>query len=217
MSAASEVPERPLRADALRNRERIITAARELIALRGLGVGLNDIAHHAGLGVGTVYRRFPDRDELIQAALAEPLEQFAAVAGHALREERAFAGLRLFLLTAGELLAANLGLRTVALSPSANTFVVSARERFAGMAGALRARAIAEGDLRPDITDADLAMVLWMVSELAAHSMQVAPDAYRRYLELLLDGMRAHPEARSLPAPVTAQGADDISRNWAGW
>ena len=54
--------ERPLRADAERNRQRIIDAARELFAERGLDVTLNDIARHAGVGVGTVYRRFPDKE-----------------------------------------------------------------------------------------------------------------------------------------------------------
>ncbi len=58
--------EKPLRRDAERNRVRILAAARELFAARGLGVTLNDIAHHAGVGVGTVYRRFPDRSELIE-------------------------------------------------------------------------------------------------------------------------------------------------------
>ena len=58
--------ERPLRRDAERNRQRIIDAAREVFATQGIGAGLNEIAHHAGLAVGTVYRRFPDKDALVQ-------------------------------------------------------------------------------------------------------------------------------------------------------
>ena len=59
--------ERPLRKDAERNRRRILDAAREVFAERGLDAGLDHIARHAGLGVGTVYRRFPDKERLIEA------------------------------------------------------------------------------------------------------------------------------------------------------
>src|SRR6058998_191476 len=61
----------PLRKDAERNRQRILDAARELFAERGLGVTLNDVAHHAGVGVGTVYRRFPDKEVLIDTLFQE--------------------------------------------------------------------------------------------------------------------------------------------------
>src|SRR5436190_821839 len=72
--------ERPLRRDAERNRQRILDAARELFTERGLAVSLNDIAHHAGVGVGTVYRRFPDRVQLIEALFEQRLEQIRELA-----------------------------------------------------------------------------------------------------------------------------------------
>ena len=72
--------ERPLRRDAERNRQRILDAARELFTERGLAVTLNDIAHHAGVGVGTVYRRFPDRVQLIEALFEQRLEQIRELA-----------------------------------------------------------------------------------------------------------------------------------------
>src|SRR5579875_1512745 len=68
---------KPLRKDAERNRRRILDAARELFAERGLGVTLNDVAHHAGVGVGTVYRRFPDKTVLIESLFEERLEEIA--------------------------------------------------------------------------------------------------------------------------------------------
>ena len=64
-----------LRRDAERNRQLILNAARELFAERGLGVTLNDVAHYAGLGVGTVYRRFPDKGQLIDALFEQRLEE----------------------------------------------------------------------------------------------------------------------------------------------
>ena len=70
--------QRPLRKDAERNRQRIIDAAREVFAERGLGVSLDDIARHAGVGVGTVYRRFPDKEQLIDALFDERLDAIAA-------------------------------------------------------------------------------------------------------------------------------------------
>ena len=72
--------ERPLRKDAERNRQRILAAAGELFAERGLGVTLDDIARHAGVGVGTVYRRYPDKEVLIDALFEQRIEALCAVA-----------------------------------------------------------------------------------------------------------------------------------------
>ena len=80
-------PERPLRKDAERNRQRILEAAGELFAERGLGVTLDDVAHHAGVGVGTVYRRFPDKEVLIDALFEQRIEAIATIASEALEIE----------------------------------------------------------------------------------------------------------------------------------
>src|SRR5438270_6695856 len=85
--------ERPLRKDAERNRRRILDAAAELFAERGLGVTLNDIAHHADVGVGTVYRRFPDKDVLIDALFEERVEEMIALAEEALQDADPWRGL----------------------------------------------------------------------------------------------------------------------------
>src|SRR4051794_18831071 len=71
MALETPTTERPLRRDAERNRQRILAAAAEVFAERGLGATLDDIARHAGVGVGTVYRRFPDKDALIDALFLE--------------------------------------------------------------------------------------------------------------------------------------------------
>src|SRR3954454_14362908 len=77
---------RPLRRDAARNRERLLNAARELFAERGLDVTLNDIAHHAGVGVGTDYRRFANQDEVVDAPCEDSVDEVAAMRHSALAE-----------------------------------------------------------------------------------------------------------------------------------
>src|SRR3954454_1157098 len=86
-----------LRADAERNRQRILDAAGELFARKGLSVGLDEIARHAGLGVGTAYRRFADKDELIEALFEDRLEQIPALAERSARQEDAWAALAAFI------------------------------------------------------------------------------------------------------------------------
>src|SRR3954471_24303008 len=93
MSSASELSDRPLRRDAERNRQRILAAAGELSTERGLRVTLDDIAHHAGVGVGTVYRRFPDKEVLIDALFEQRLERMRATAEQALADPDPWNGL----------------------------------------------------------------------------------------------------------------------------
>src|SRR5947199_7555754 len=88
-----EVETSPLRKDAARNRERLLAAARELFASRGLDVTLNDIAHHAGVGVGTAYRRFANKQEVIDALFEQRMREVADVARAALAEPDAWTGL----------------------------------------------------------------------------------------------------------------------------
>src|SRR5947208_14159980 len=83
-------PDRSLRKDAAQNRERLLTAASELFAERGLNVTLNDIAHHAGVGVGTAYRRFANKEAVIDALFEQRLREVAALADDALRDDDAW-------------------------------------------------------------------------------------------------------------------------------
>src|SRR3954470_25023974 len=87
----------PLRADAALNRQRLLDAASELFAERGLHVTLNDIAHHAGVGVGTAYRRFPNKEAVIDALFEQRLDAMAELAHAALQDPDAWHGLVSFL------------------------------------------------------------------------------------------------------------------------
>src|SRR5919199_5927994 len=93
----TDVPARELRKDAARNRQRLLDAASELFAARGLDVTLNDIAHYAGVGVGTAYRHFANKDEVIDALFEQRLQGVAALAQQALQEPDAWTGLVTFL------------------------------------------------------------------------------------------------------------------------
>src|SRR5215218_8506447 len=102
---------RPLRADAERNRRRILDAAAELFAAKGLSVGLDEISHHAGVGVATAYRRFPDKRQLIDALFDQRLDRLVELAERGLAADDAWEGLADFIEQATELHIANRGLK----------------------------------------------------------------------------------------------------------
>ncbi len=108
--------ERPLRRDAARNRERILAAAGEVFATRGLEVTLDDIAHHAGVGVGTVYRRFRDKEQLIDALFDDRMDAVVTAAEEALAAADPWLGLEGFFVAILELQAADRGLRELAFA-----------------------------------------------------------------------------------------------------
>lgn len=206
---------RPLRRDAEENRLRVIRAARELFAVHGLGVGFNDIAHHAGVGVGTVYRRFPDKTTLVREALQDELAQILEVADEALAAEPAWDGLMLLVGHVADLLAANLGLRDVALGPGQlSEDFGDVAERVAGHVEELLERAQGEGSVRPDVTPQDLTMMFLMITELAMHATASHPRAYRRYLAIFSDGLRATGTDAPLPDPLGDVHAEDVARRW---
>src|SRR4051794_35027271 len=127
MSAA-----RPLRADAERNRERILAAAAEVFAERGLDVSLDDIAAHAGVGVGTVYRRFPDKDDLIDALFEAKIDGAVQLASDALEIEDPWEGLVTFIRGMCAMQAADRGFKDALLSRDrGRDRVAGARERIA--------------------------------------------------------------------------------------
>src|SRR5215207_8155029 len=116
MATSPATPERPLRRDAERNRLRILAAAREAFAEEGLCVTLDEIARRAGVGVGTVYRRFPDKESLVDALFEHRMEEFVALAEECLRAEDPWEGLTCFLEQATEQHACDRGFKEVALS-----------------------------------------------------------------------------------------------------
>src|SRR3954451_24260881 len=138
--------DKPLRSDAARNRKRILEAAEEVFAARGLEVTLDDIAAHAGLGVGTVYRRFPNRDALIEALFEQRLAGIVAVAEAALTEADSWVGLQRMFTELCGVMAADQGLHEVLVCRAGGCGDNDPiRDRMAPVVGAVFARAAADG------------------------------------------------------------------------
>lgn len=184
--------DRPLRRDASRNRERILEAARELFAERGLEVTMDEIARHAGVGVGTVYRRFRQRGEIIEALFEQRMEDYLALAEASLADPDPWHGLVEFLERGLAMQAADRGLKELLVGRGhASESGARVRARVLPMVEKLVVRAQEAGVLRPDIGTLDVPMVSLMVGQVIDFSHEVAPELWRRYLALLLDGLRS--------------------------
>jgi AcrR family transcriptional regulator len=205
MPSPPELPRR-LRGDAQRNRDRLLAAARELFAERGIDVAMADIARHAGVSNGTLYNRFPTREDLIEAVFTDRLESMAALAARALADDDPWRGFVGYLTAVCELQAADRGFNEVAARGLPSS---SAAERFQEegqiAVGELMRRARQAGMLRDDITVEDLAFVIWGISRTVDMTADFAPQLWRRHLALLLDGFRAE-GAHQLPEPPLASG-----------
>lgn len=195
---------RPLRRDAERNRERIIAAARELFARDGLDVTLDAVAAHAGVGVGTVYRRFADKEELIDAIFEARIAEIAGLAEAGLAVADPWDGLVGFLEAAIELHAADRGLKAVLLSAEhGHERVARGRDRIAPFVTRLVERAQEAGRLRPDAETTDIPLIQFMLGAVAEYTRDVEPQMWRRMLTLVLDGLRPS-RAGAAELPVRA-------------
>ncbi len=209
------VSDRPLRRDALANRQRIVDAAREVFASRGSAATLDEVAQRAGVGVGTVYRRFPSKELLLQAALEERLEEHAAAIEAALHAPTGWDGFVRFLHRAAELHAEDQALRDVELGAGfEDRYLAGVRERIMPVVARLVDRAKAEGSLRPDVTAEDVPLLLTMISELALHGRETSPGAWTRYLRIVVDGLRNSPGTGDLGAPLSGDDAAVLVRRW---
>jgi AcrR family transcriptional regulator len=196
-------PGRLLRADAERNRQRILAAAAELFTERGLEPSLDDVARHAGVGVGTVYRRFPDKASLADALFDERIDALVALAEQAQAEPDAWAALVSFLERSAEMLVSNRGLRQILMfAAEGHDRGICARDRMRPAIESLIERAQANGQVRADLRPTDVPMIEFMVAAAAEYAWQVRPTVWRRYLALILDALRpASASGRPLPEP----------------
>ncbi|MVU79656.1 TetR family transcriptional regulator [Nocardia sp. ET3-3] len=181
-----------LRADARSNRDQILAAAQLVFREQGVNVSMKDIADAAGVGVGTLYRRFPDRGALISAAAHSYLSALADLAATAERESiDAFDAISRLLRECAEL---RLGALAAAVEPALHTDIkadstlIEVRTSIADRIARLTTRAHAEGTLRPDVTPADLSRL--MTLQIYATPDESYPTAVNRILDLLFDGLR---------------------------
>lgn len=213
--SSRRTPERPLRRDAERNRQRIIGAAGKVFAERGLGATMDEIAARAGVGVGTVYRRYPEKELLIDALFEERIEELAGVGEQALAAEDPWQGLLAYLEAAIAQQAANRGLRDLLLSSTyGHDRVARARERLAPITAELLERAQKDGELRPDLAANDVPLLYLMLGAIVDYTRDVEPAAWRRFFALVGDGLRARrTEPNRLPTgPLQDDQVDEAMR-----
>jgi AcrR family transcriptional regulator len=207
-----QVTDKPLRKDAERNRRLILDAAMELFAQRGLGVTLNDIAHHAGVGVGTVYRRFPDKSQLIEELFEEKVDELVAVMERAVADPDPWHGVVSFLEGANELQSRDFALRDLVINtPDGLARSCAVRERLVPLGDELINRAKAAGQLREDIEPGDIAVIQLMLSSVIGAARDTDPNLWRRYLAILIQGLRANPGPPE-PLPNAALAPEDVDR-----
>jgi AcrR family transcriptional regulator len=193
-SAAEVGGPRRLRADAARNRQRLIDAAAEVFAARGLDATLDDIARHAGVNVATAYRHFANKHELAREYLQQCVDRAAAIAETAAAEPDPWAGLTLFLQRSLELIASNRALVDVLTRAYGAEYLDELLTRTFGPLEQLLARGREAGAVRADVTATDFAAIMSMLSAITGPD---APGLPHRYIGLILDGLR--PSAEPLP------------------
>jgi AcrR family transcriptional regulator len=205
-AARREKGARPLRADAQLNRDRILAAAAELFAERGLSVPLEEIAGRAGVGVATLYRRFPTRADLATAAFERTMSRYTEAVDRALAGPRAWDGFRAMVFELCELQAGDAGLRDLLTTEFPASSAIEARtNETVGKVKVLIARAQNEGPMRPDVVVADIVVLLLANAGVLKATGNAAPDAWRRFAALMLDAFRSRPDAPLPPAPPEHQ------------
>lgn len=190
-SPARSSDDRPLRADARRNRARLLEAASAAFAEHGTDASLEDVARRAGLGIGTLYRHFPTRDDLVEAVIHDEVDEIVASGAELLGADDPFAALRTWLRAIVAHAAGYRGLASsLAAAADGESRLADACNRKAATAVALVERARRAGALRADAAVDD---VLDLVSALAWVAEQGRRHDVDRLLDLVLDGLRPPP------------------------
>ena len=186
-----KTPQRTPRADARRNRERLLEAAKHAFTRFGATASLDDIAKKAGVGPGTLYRHFPTRDALIEAVYRGEVEKLAAAAPRFSQSMPPIDALRAWMLLAVEFIAAKRIIAPVLKSVEADPskLYASSRSLIQAANEVLMKRAIASGDLRHDLDPSDLLRALIGASNLATESDW--QQSARRLVDILISGARS--------------------------
>src|SRR4051812_13072460 len=180
-----------LRADAERNRRRILEAAAAAFSESGLDVGVAEIARRAGVGAGTLFRRFPTKEDLIFAIIEERTLELIAAGRDALDEEDAAGALRTFMFAGGEMHGRDQGVfDAVVKRLNKEERLRELREEIVGIAGELLRRGQEAGAVRDDLEPPDLPLLMCAAASAAAPIHQALPELWRRYVAVILDGLK---------------------------
>lgn len=203
---------RPLRADAERNRERIVAAAAKLFADRGFSVPFEEVARAAGVGVATLYRRFPTRTDLAVAVFERTISSYTDVVDRALANPDAGAAFRDLVVDLCALQASDPGRRAMLTTAFPPSSVVEQRAaESVEKVGEVIARAQRDGAVRPDISAGDIVVMLLANAGVLEATHAHAPDAWRRFAALMVDAICTGPNTElTEPTP-----AEDLRRSIA--
>jgi AcrR family transcriptional regulator len=191
---------RPLRADARRNRERVLTAAAVVFSEHGHEAQMDDVARRAGVGVGTVYRHFPTKEALMEALAVDRFQKVLAAGKAALGRDDAWEGFVEAVWQGAELLAADRSFTEVVGElqgpmPLPPEFLEDMNETF----GELIRRAQACGELRQDVVLDDISMLMCGIG-MATRKPHHCVEAWRRHVSIIIDGLRASSASGPLPS-----------------
>jgi AcrR family transcriptional regulator len=184
---ALQSPAPAARRDAVRNYHRILAAAREVLGESGADAGIEEIAARAGVGVGTVYRRFASKDALIDELLRLALEDFLSATDQALARTDGH-GLEQLLRAFGQSFADHARYANLFLQRPTDA---ATTRRIRAAIDELTARAIAAGTVNPAITEGDAMALVWAMQGLVQSAGEIAPEAWQRFLDIHLAGLRA--------------------------
>ncbi|UUU33256.1 TetR/AcrR family transcriptional regulator [Streptomyces sp. CA-210063] len=190
----------PLRSDAERNRERIIAAARTVFGRDGLGASMASVAREAGVGIATLFRRFPTKDDLFDAVFSDRMDAYADAVTTALENPDPWQGFTGYIEAACAMQAADHGFADVLTTtfPGAKAMEKRRNEAYEGMVRLID-RAKATGRLREDFDSSDLVLLHMANAGVVSATGDAAPDAWRRVVALLIQSLEA-PARGPLPA-----------------
>lgn len=189
-----------LRADAERNRRRLLDAAAEVLAEKGLACSVDEIARCAGVGHATAFRHFPTKEALVAAVAADRMGQLADAAEAALGSDDPERALREFLELGTAMHARDLCLIDAAALVVRSSEVLAQRQRVVDALARLLRLAQRAGAVRRDVTAEDLLVLMLGITKATGPFRTAAPEIWRRYLALVLDGLRPV-AATKLPSP----------------
>jgi len=201
MADASADALRKPRSDAVRNRERVLEAAKAVFSAGGADASLEAVAKRAGVGIGTLYRHFPTREALFEAVYRREVDQLSELAEQLKSTPAPVDALRRWMRSNVELVATKKGmisaLALVIQGPS--ELYAYSFDRLTKAIGTLLDRAVAAGEIRADLSPEDLLRAL--IGMCYLHDQPGWQSAVLRLLDVFIDGLRVHPDRGGKAAP----------------